>query len=189
MSLPRLLVFDLDACLWHPEMYELDGAPSSYSAAKGGVLAGRDVVELFPGAATVLRKVLVDERFAGVKVAVASSTTEPAWANRCIELLPIDPAGQRAERMADLIDYRQIYPGSKGRQHFPALLAQSGVGYDQMCFWDDCSYGDNCAEVALRCAGVTCVRTPEGLTDELFEAGLDAFARGERGVVGGVPVH
>ena len=57
--------------------------------------------------------------------------------------------------MADLIDYRQIYPGSKGRQHFPALLAQSGVGYDQMCFWDDCSYGDNCAEVASRCAGVS----------------------------------
>lgn len=52
-----------------------------------------------------------------------------------------------------------------------------------MIFWDDCTYGDNCSDVATKCVGTTCVRTPNGLTLELFEAGLAAFVRGEKGVV------
>ena len=52
-----------------------------------------------------------------------------------------------------------------------------------MLFFDDCTYGDNCQTVADACVGVTCVRTPNGLTEELFDAGLAAFARGASGVV------
>jgi|TARA_B100000768_G_C11091197_1_gene295038 hypothetical protein len=52
-----------------------------------------------------------------------------------------------------------------------------------MIFWDDCTYGNNCQDVATNCAGVTCVRTPDGLTEALFQAGLDAFAAGKTGVV------
>lgn len=85
--------------------------------------------------------------------------------------------------MADIVSHRQIYPGSKGSQHFPRLKAATGIGYDEMVFWDDCTYGDNCGDVATKCTGATCVETPNGLTRELFEAGLDAFARGEKGVV------
>ena len=34
---------DLDACLWSPEMFQLDsGAPSEYCSKRGGVVAGRD---------------------------------------------------------------------------------------------------------------------------------------------------
>ena len=34
---------DLDACLWSPEMFQLDsGAPSEYCRKRGGVVAGRD---------------------------------------------------------------------------------------------------------------------------------------------------
>ena len=46
--IPALFVFDLDACLWMPEMYELDSAPSTYDANRGGVKAGRETVKLFP---------------------------------------------------------------------------------------------------------------------------------------------
>ena len=53
-ALPALIVFDLDACLWTPEMYELSSAPTAYDASLGGVRAGRDTVKLFPGAAAVL---------------------------------------------------------------------------------------------------------------------------------------
>ena len=179
---PAMLVFDLDACLWSPEMFELDAAPSEYDAARGGVRAGREVVRLFPGAAAVMKRLLTDE-FAAVKVAVASSTTEPQFASRCLEQLPADASGARAERLADLIDFRQIYPGSKGRQHFPALQKESKLAYDQMLFFDDCTYGDNCADVARACPGATCVRTPQGLTEELFEQGLAAWASGTRGVL------
>lgn len=134
-TIPTLIVFDLDACLWSPEMFELSAAPTAFDAAAGGVKAGHDVVRLFSGAAAVLRRLLTDSQFADVRVAVASSTTEPAYANRCIETLPIDANGARQERLCDLVEYRQIYPGSKGRQHFPALQKQSGVPYDQMLFF------------------------------------------------------
>ena len=122
-----------------PEMFELSAKPSTFDAARGGVCAGRDTVKLFPGAQTILKLILEDKRFATTKIAVASSTTEPAFANLCLGALPADVSGLREERVADLIDYRQIYPGSKGRQHFPALHKESGVPYDQMVFFDDCT--------------------------------------------------
>ena len=184
-ALPALIVFDLDACLWTPEMFELDSAPTSYSASKGGVQAGSDTVRLFPGAASVLRRILTNEggAFTGVKVAVASSTTEPSYAQRCLEQLPIFEDGSRAEKVNDMVDYRQIYPGSKGRQHFPALQRQTNIPFASMLFFDDCTYGDNCADVARACDGTTCVRTPSGLTEELFDAGLAAWADGKHGVL------
>ena len=68
-------------------------------------------------------------------------------------------------------------------KHFPNLHAETGIPYDQMIFFDDCTYGDNCANVASHCPGVTCVRTPDGLTEEDFVLGLAAFAAGKRGVI------
>jgi magnesium-dependent phosphatase 1 len=180
--MPALIVFDLDACLWEPEMFQIS-RPTGYDAKRGGVVAGRDTVRLFPGAAAVLRRFLpgVDPALAAVRVAVASSTTEPGYARICLGALLVDPS--RGETVEDIVDYQQVYPGSKGRAHFPALRAQAGVPFEQMLFFDDCTYGDNCAEVAACCPGVACVRTPEGLTEGLFEAGLAAFARGERSVL------
>ncbi|CAK9085724.1 unnamed protein product [Durusdinium trenchii] len=54
--LPSLIVFDLDACLWSPEMYELSSPPSSYCSKRRGVAAGAQTVRLFPGAEAVLRR-------------------------------------------------------------------------------------------------------------------------------------
>jgi len=182
MALPALIVFDLDACLWSPEMFEI-ARPTVYDATRGGVVAGSHTVTLFAGAAAVLRRFLPggDPQLAQAKVAVASSTTEPKYAAICLGALQVDP--ERGEVVADLVDLRQIYPGHKGTSHFPALRAESGVPFDRMLFFDDCTYGDNCADVASRCPGVACVRTPDGLTEALFDAGLAAFARGERGVL------
>ena len=52
-----------------------------------------------------------------------------------------------------------------------------------MVFFDDCTYSDNCADVASRCPGVLCVRTPRGLTEEDFDLALAAFASGKKGVI------
>lgn len=181
--LPSLIVFDLDACIWTPEMYELHTAPTAYDAAAGGVRAGRDTVKLFHGSATVLRRLLTDPRFASVKIAAASSTNEPQYAATCLAALPADSSGEREERVCDLIDFREIYPASKGQNHFPALHKASGVPYDGMLFFDDCGYVDNCADVVLHCPGVACVRTPHGLTEAAFDAALAAFADGARGIL------
>eukprot|EP00931_Biecheleriopsis_adriatica_P083181 TRINITY_DN56737_c0_g1_i1.p1 TRINITY_DN56737_c0_g1~~TRINITY_DN56737_c0_g1_i1.p1 ORF type:complete len:182 (-),score=37.46 TRINITY_DN56737_c0_g1_i1:4-549(-) len=179
--LPELIVFDLDACLWSPEMYELRASPTTYSSERGGVIAGRDTVRLFPGAKVVLKRLLTDDSFKDVRIGVASSTTEPAFASTCLEVLPVD--GARPEKLAQMISFRQIYPGSKGQQHFPKLKEESGIAYDKMVFFDDCTYGDNCANVASHCPGVLCVRTPDGLTEEAFDLALAAFAEGKKGVI------
>ena len=183
MSIPHLIVFDLDHCLWAPEMFELDSAPTKWDPKKGGVKAGSDTVRLFPGAQETLLRILTDPIFQGAKVAAASSTTEPAFAKTCLEQTPIDPSGQRKETMSDLIKFRQIYPGSKGRDHFPRLQQETGIPYSEMVFFDDCGWGDNCRDVATNCPGVTCVRTPRGLTTEEFNLALDAYKKGQKGVI------
>ena len=103
---PKLLIFDLDACLWSPEMFELRAAPTTYDAAAGGVRAGSEVVRLFPGALAVLRRLITDPALNSIKVAVASSTTEPAWANRCLDVLMVNAAENST--VGALVDFRQI---------------------------------------------------------------------------------
>ena len=183
MAIPTLIVFDLDACLWSPEMYELDDAPSTYDAKRGGVKAGRDTVRLFPGAQSTLMRLLTEPCFQNGLVAAASSTTEPDFAQTCLEQMKIDPSGKRTEVVSDIIKFKQIYPGSKGRDHFPRLQKETGIPYSEMIFFDDCTYSDNCGEVARSCPGVTCVRTPRGLSTEEFNIGLKAFAKGQKGVI------
>lgn len=87
MNLPSLIVFDLDACLWTPEMFELSSPPTAFDASACGVRAGHETVRLFPGAQAVVRRLLTQSEYSNVRVAVASSTTEPAYANKCLDLL------------------------------------------------------------------------------------------------------
>uniref|UniRef100_A0A7S0INU0 Uncharacterized protein n=1 Tax=Calcidiscus leptoporus TaxID=127549 RepID=A0A7S0INU0_9EUKA len=162
-------------------MFELCAAPSKYDSSVGGVRAGDDVVRLFAGATAVLARCAAERKgtFASTAFAAASSTTEPQFARRCLQQLPVQGGGT----VGELFTYTQIYPGSKGRQHFPALQRESGVPYSSMIFFDDCTYGDNCGDVARLCTGALCVRTPDGLTEERFQAALDAFALGQVGVL------
>ena len=179
--LPSLIVFDLDACLWSPEMYELGTTPSAYCSKRGGVTAGRDTIRLFPGAQAVLQRLATDNAFADVQIAVASATTKPDFSAICLANFPL--SGSKFATIGDLVKYRQIYPGSKALEHFPKLKEESGIAYDQMIFFDDCIYTDHCGQVASRCPGTTCVRTPNGLTEEDFEHALACFAAGKKGVV------
>jgi len=40
-EVPALVVFDLDACLWLPEMYQLDAPPGAWDEKAQGVRAGK----------------------------------------------------------------------------------------------------------------------------------------------------
>lgn len=59
MVLPKMIVFDLDYCLWTPEMYTLNEKPSIPKLNTNGLVIGMQVpqgptVSLFPGARKVL---------------------------------------------------------------------------------------------------------------------------------------
>ena len=100
-ALPELVVFDLDMCMWSPEMYTLHkpptipvpgdlgratapsmmpaaGAPAGMAAtgrAMQGVVGasnGQDTVRLFPGALAALQDVAAG-KYPGMRIAAASS--------------------------------------------------------------------------------------------------------------------
>jgi magnesium-dependent phosphatase 1 len=171
MAVPRLVVFDLDQCCWHPEMFELSGAPTKWDASDNAVICGRDRVKLFDGAILALRELRNKPEFKDTKVAAASSTTEGDWARKCLSLLEVEPG----VKMKDVFGFFEIYPSNKTK-HFKALQASTGVEFKDMLFFDDCTYGNNCEDVERGCHGVTTVRTPDGMTEAKWREGLSKFA-------------
>ena len=202
-DLPSLIVFDLDDCLWTPEMHELSGMPSipvegpldprdsnsqlgtvgmkvpSRRRGKGfdwGGYAhdGEEVVELYPEAREVLRELATNPRYAGVKLAVASSSLEPSYSRACINGIEIVDG----VTMKDMISYSQI--GREGQltsrktSHFKLIHEQSGIPYDEMLFFDDCNWGDHVGDLQ-NAFGVTGVRTPQGLQLDEFHHGLEKY--------------
>lgn len=187
--LPTLIVFDLDDCLWTPEMYTLSQKPSvpvegdlggGHGRGVVGVRCGArgETVRLYPGALQVLQELWAgrDGKWKGSKIAAASSSEEPSYSAACLEHLEVVPGVS----MGTLFSYRAIGRtgelSSNKRTHFTKLHRESRVPYDEMIFFDDCNWGDHVATVA-REFGVVGQRTPSGLTGEEWRACLASFAK------------
>ena len=87
-TLPRALVFDLDGCLWAPEMYELwgrGGAP--FTLMKNGNLKDRggEEVGLLGDVRNIMLELKTDEKWKDTVIGVASTCDEPSWARECIQ--------------------------------------------------------------------------------------------------------
>ena len=102
--LPTMIVFDLDDCLWSPEMYTLYRKPSipiSGNLNPGGEVEeegiigmqvpGGPTVKLFEGARRALREIALDPKYKGVIVAAASSSEEPTFSHSCLEGIEVLP--------------------------------------------------------------------------------------------------
>jgi magnesium-dependent phosphatase 1 len=168
--LPKLIVFDLDHCLWTPELYTLRNVGPS------GPRADADVW-LVEGALQVLHELASSERWrrSGVLLAVASRTNKPAWARALLARMAIPVAGgEPAVPLGSLLSLVEIRAGSK-LAHFERLAELSSVAYDEMLFFDDARDGKygNCEPVSK--LGVLSVHTPRGLTPELFQLGLREY--------------
>jgi hypothetical protein len=160
-DLPTIIVFDLDDCLWTPEMHELSGMPSIPvegpldptdvegstlgtvgmkvpSSSRRGGRRGFDwgglhaadsrgeIVELYPGARRTLRELATNPKYREVKIAVASTSLEPAYSRACIDGIEV----VEGVTMGDMISYSQI--GRSGRLtsrktgHFRLIHEESG---------------------------------------------------------------
>ena len=85
--LPELVVFDMDMCLWSPEMYTLDSIPTLKDAQRGklgdkgeGVVAvssGYEDIRIFPAALTVLQDFYEGKYGTTMRIAAASSADTP----------------------------------------------------------------------------------------------------------------
>jgi magnesium-dependent phosphatase 1 len=167
LHVPKLIVFDLDFTIWHPEMYELSGgSPFRKNAACGGVFDSQgEQVHLFPHVKAIFEAFKGNPCFADTSIAVASSTSYPSWAGECMELFELD----------DDIPFRAIYPDNK-QIHFAQLSGETDCDYSDMLFFDNAFY--NIRDV--RPLGVTCVHCPEGLTMEHWEQGLQTHSANKR---------
>mmetsp|Transcript_8981 Transcript_8981/g.10387 ORF Transcript_8981/g.10387 Transcript_8981/m.10387 type:complete len:202 (+) Transcript_8981:41-646(+) len=190
--LPEMIVFDLDDCLWSPEMHELYGLPSILIREKTdngeNCVVGIKVpnsndqtVRLFDGARKALYQLATDITYNDVILAAASTSLEPTYSHACLKALEILPGLS----LQSMFTFSQI--GRTGRLtsrktgHFKLLNEESGVPYEKMLFFDDCNWDDHVG-ILGRSLGVVGQRTPRGLQYSEFKQGLDQYrkASGER---------
>jgi magnesium-dependent phosphatase 1 len=191
LMLPTMIVFDLDDCLWSPEMYTLSDVPSipeegdltpngvsdlNLRGCVGMKVPRGPTVKLYSGARRVLYELATNPMYKGIILASASSSEEPTFSFSCLRGIEILPE-LTIERM---FQYNQIgrsgLLSSDKRTHFRLLHQESRVPYNEMIFFDDCNWGDHCATVA-REFGVVTMRTPRGLQYSEFQEALEKYRK------------
>jgi len=160
--LPSMIVFDLDDCLWSPEMYTLSDIPSipiqgnlnpdhhHHSQTQqqlkeeeemgirgmGVPPKGRPIVQLFDDARRVLRLLLLEPQYQHVILGIASSSEEPTFSYSCLQGIDIVPG----IKMIQLFQYYEIgrvgHLSSRKTTHFKALHEKSGIPFHEMLFFD-----------------------------------------------------
>lgn len=197
---PELLVYDMDACLWDQEMYEMNALPEKTvlgdlnGRGEGvvGVMSGYDKISLHKGSLISLQEHW-DNKYPGMRIAMASSADTPFAEKvgraslKLLEVVPGVTVWDVLMRDWDGVDVNQIgrqppLSSNKSATHFPILRRKTGIRYDRMLFFDDCNWGDHCLMVAQNCKeedngrGPTTVRTPAGLRETEFREGMAKYA-------------
>ena len=178
MRRPACVVFDLDGCLWSPEMYELSwmggGPPFSPGGNNGDVMLSRrsHEVRLLGDVREVVRELHCTPEWKGTLVGISSRCDEPDWARELLRKFKIDDGRCGSFALVDAFDSElvHIYSDSK-TAHFERISAQSGVPLESMIFFDN-EYG-NIRSVSQM--GVTCIYCPQGVTTKAWQAALASF--------------
>ena len=174
-SVPKVLVFDLDGCVWDPEMYELwGGGGAPFKNLPNGNLSDRSgtTVRLLGDVRQLMYEFKTNTLWSNTVIAVASSCDEPSWAKECIQKFPVGPDGDFKLNDVFSLGHTEIYKGGKDR-HLRSIQqkCKNGVTFKDMMFFDN-QY-DNCNTVAK--LGVTVVYTPDGVTRQAFSEALERF--------------
>lgn len=196
---PELVVFDLDACFWDQEMYEMPALPSKTvtgplnEAGEGvtGAYSGRNKISMHPGSMVALQEHSAGDKYPGMKVCFASSADTPfaeKIGRATLKLLEVIPG----VTVWDLVlkdwggqDVNQIgrqppLSSNKAQTHFPRIRKLTGIPYNRMLFFDDCNWGDHVGMVGRGCKedngeGVVGHRTPRGLSVADWYKGLEVY--------------
>lgn len=164
---PKVVVFDLDGCLWDPEMYQLwnsGGAPFTPDGDDMLTQSGERVV-LLGAAREILRELRTTDDWSSTKVAISSRTDEPSWAAELLDKFRVDDMALGA-----CFDLREITKESKSN-HFRRLKESLACDYEDMLFFDN-EYG-NCRGISS--LGVTVAFSPDGVTGDVWAEAIAAF--------------
>lgn len=160
--MPELVVFDLDACFWDQEMYEMPSLPdrevrgelpNERGAGVTGVMSGPNEIKIHRGSMLAMQK-HADGDFPNTRVCFASSADTPLAerigraALKKLEVLPgLTVWDLVVGRDWDGVDVNQIgrqppLSSNKAKSHFPRIRELTGIRYDRMLFFDDCNWGE-----------------------------------------------
>tara|TARA_R110002096_G_scaffold316010_13_gene510409 strand:+ start:4216 stop:4698 length:483 start_codon:yes stop_codon:yes gene_type:complete len=152
---PKLVVFDLDFTLWDCGGKWIDCTDWPFRQEQDRVFdqSGNEFL-LY----AEVRELLDELQDADCRLALASRTTRPEWADWLLKAWDLD----------SWFAHQEIYPSSKIR-HFEKLQADTNISFEEMIFFDD--EERNIIEVAA--LGVTAVHVRNGLDRATFEEGLE----------------
>merc|ERR1712130_11326 len=172
-KIPKVFVFDLDGCVWEPEMYELwgSGSPFTLNRKNGNLKDSRNTdVYLLGAVREILYELKTNEKYANSIVAIASTRDEPNWARECLDKFKIGP--NLDITLGTVFSHSEIYKSSIGKKkHFQEIKTKTGVDFDEMVFYDNQMNNMNCVSKL----GVTCVYTPDGVTAKMWQKSLEDF--------------
>ncbi|KAJ8302900.1 hypothetical protein KUTeg_019296 [Tegillarca granosa] len=162
---PKLIIFDLDYTLWPfcvDRKINIEPPFSKTPAGKVFDACSREV-KPFPDVDTILRRL----SYQGYRLGVVSEALKKEPLKSLINCFEWEK----------YFDHCEIYPGSK-IQHFLKIKKDSGVDFNDMMFFDD--ERDHLSEVAHTCIGLTCIWANRGVSEEILEEGMTAFAKNHK---------
>lgn len=175
-AMPKAIIFDLDGCLWRPEMYEL----LWYSRGKGSpfrqdpqnpedlLSVANEPVYLLGDVREVLTEIYNEDDYQEVKIGISSRTDEPNWAKELLSKFTIqsDKTGSENGRVPIEVVFNgpiEIAQDSKV-EHFRRISKHLNIGMEEILFFDN-EIG-NCRQVAG--LGVTVAHCPDGVTYDIW---------------------
>lgn len=171
---PKLIVFDLDGCLWKPEMYELSwygkGSPFSPDEKGNMISSSGDKVYLLGNVRGIFTELYTQQQSTDtdVSVGVSSRTDAPDWARELLDKFLLEDA---MTPMASVLNGPIVISYDSKTKHFRRISSESGIALEDMIFFDN--ERGNCVDVAK--LGVTVAYVPNGVTNKLYQAAIDAF--------------
>jgi magnesium-dependent phosphatase 1 len=171
-AVPKGVAFDLDGTIWNPEMYELWGGGAPFRGDGFGDMIDRKNtrIRLLGNTREIFTVLKYDKQFEHTKVAWVSCTDEPDWAEMLLNsfLLPCGSPIQSA------VHSNQIFKSNK-TEHFRRLKAEfPDINYNEMLFFDN----ERSNIVNVSKLGVQCVYCPDGLSEDVWNQGLNLFSQG-----------
>lgn len=119
----KVFVFDLDFTLWDAGGTWCDATNPPYYWKKGKLFDSLDAhIRLYDDVPDIMK----DLKSKGKKIAAASRTYRPDWAQDLLHLFDID----------SYFDLKEIYPGSKIK-HLHNIRDHFKVSFEEMVFFDD----------------------------------------------------
>jgi len=184
ISLPRLIVFDLDYTLWP---FEVEKLSPPFALGEDRIIrdsTGRDC-SCFPETIPVLERAIA----AGIPIAIASRTGKPDFAEALLRLIRLPSADRSIFEALPSRDFFQAFPEKNKKKHFENVLAaMPGASYNQFLFFDDDQAIIDGVKAVTAVGGkkinsVVCIKINEtaGVTLKDLECGFGKFtSRGGR---------